>query len=75
MRRLLTIGLMALASGCATAPSRPVCIPVVPYDRDILRQADAEIAALEAANQAPVTRRMIEDYGDLRARNRAACRP
>jgi hypothetical protein len=64
---------MALLLGCATAPSRPVCIPPVPYSAETQGQAEAELAELERAGQAPVIRRFIEDYGDLRARNRAAC--
>lgn len=64
---------MALLAGCATAPSRPVCIPVVPYTAETQRQAAAELEALERENRAPVVRRFVEDYGELRARNRAAC--
>jgi hypothetical protein len=32
-----------------------------------------EMAALERDGRAPTLRRWIEDYGDLRARARAAC--
>ncbi len=74
MRHVSMLGIFLILAGCASGASRPVCIPVVPYSRDVQRQAAEELAALEQANQAPVTRRMIEDYGELRARNRAACR-
>ncbi len=72
--RALPFVLMVLLAGCATAPSEPVCIPVVPYSAETQRQAAEEIDGLAKEGRAPVLRRFTEDYGELRARNRAACR-
>jgi hypothetical protein len=73
MRLVLLFALMALLTGCATAASRPVCIPVVPYSTMTQRGAAEEMASLEQEGRAPIVRRFVEDYGELRARNRAAC--
>lgn len=73
MKRLLIFVLPALLTACATAPTKPVCIPVVPYSRETQNQAADELETLERENRAPTLRRFAEDYGELRARNRAAC--
>lgn len=70
MRHLLSIALMALLNACAPAGSDPACLALVPYDVQIQRQAAAELAALP---NGAVLARMIDDYGDLRARIRGAC--
>lgn len=72
--RVLPFALMALLIGCAPGASKPVCIPVVPYSAETQRQAAEEMAELAQEGRAPVLRRFTEDYGELRARNRAACR-
>lgn len=64
---------MALLSGCGQAISKPPCIPVIPYSRETQNQAADELEALERAGEAPTVRRFVGDYGELRARNRAAC--
>ena len=58
----------ALLGGCATGGSSGGCQPLVSYS------AEAQLSAADALRgAAPVLRGMIEDYGDLRARVRAAC--
>ncbi len=61
---------MALLSACAPAGSEPACLALVRYDAQSQRQAAAELAALPSG---AVLARMIDDYGDLRARIRGAC--
>ena len=61
---------MALLTACAPAGSEPVCLALVPYDRQTQQRAAEERAALP---NGAVLARMIDDYGDLRARIRAAC--
>ena len=70
MRHLPNIALMALLTACAPAGSEPVCLALVPYDRQTQQRAAEERAALP---NGAVLARMIDDYGDLRARIRAAC--
>jgi len=74
MRRLTTIAATAaLLGGCATGGSdvRPaMCGWVVAYAPALQAQAAAELAALEPAS---AIARLVEDYGELRARIRAAC--
>ena len=70
MRHLPSIALMALLTACAPAGSEPACFALVPYDAQSQRQAAAELAALPDGS---VLARMIDDYGDLRARIRGAC--
>lgn len=70
MRHLPSIALMVLLSACAPAGSEPVCFALVPYDAGSQRQAAEERAALPDGT---VLARMIDDYGDLRARIRGAC--
>lgn len=65
--------LMGLAACTAPTPVRPVCIQVIRYSPETQAAAAAEMEALAAENHAPTLRRFVEDYGDLRARNRAAC--
>jgi hypothetical protein len=61
---------MALLSACAPVGSEPTCFALVPYDAQSQRQAAAELAAQPDGS---VLARMIDDYGDLRARIRGAC--
>ena len=70
MRHLPNIALMALLTACAPAGSEPTCVALVPYDSQTQLQAAEELAALPAGS---VLARMIDDYGDLRARIRGAC--
>jgi hypothetical protein len=70
MRRLPSIALTALLTACAPAGFEPACLALVPYDARIQREAAEELAALPAGT---VVARMIDDYGDLRARIRGAC--
>lgn len=67
---MLAFALTALNAACATAPSDPLCLAVVPYGRADQAQAADELTRL--AGDA-VLRRLIEDYGALRARARAVC--
>lgn len=67
MLRLIGIGLMAaLLTGCGAATSS-VPVTLARYTAEEQRQA---ADALPGA--APILRRMIEDYGELRAQVRAA---
>jgi len=61
---------MAVLSACAPAGSEPVCLALVPYSHAMQAQAAEQLAALHAGS---VLARMIDDYGDLRARIRGAC--
>jgi hypothetical protein len=61
---------MALLGACAPAGSEPACLALVPYSRVVQVQAAEELVALPANS---VLARMIDDYGDLRARIRGAC--
>lgn len=61
---------MALLGACAPAGSEPICFALVPYSHAAQVQATEELAALPAG---AVLARMIDDYGDLRARIRGAC--
>ena len=70
MRHLPSIALMALLSACAPAGSEPGCFALVPYSHAMQVQAAGQLAALPAG---VVLMRMIDDYGDLRARIRGAC--
>ena len=72
-RRARIVALAALLSGCATGGSdvRPaMCGWLVPYTPAFQTRAAAELAALEPAS---AIARLVEDYGELRARIRAAC--
>ncbi|PWS34420.1 hypothetical protein DFH01_25735 [Falsiroseomonas bella] len=70
MRHLPSIALMVLLGACAPVGSEPACFAVVPYDAPSQRQAAVELAALPGDS---ALARMIDDYGDLRARIRGAC--
>jgi len=70
MKPLLIIAATALLSACATAPTDPICAPLARYDRETQRAAAAELHALPPG---VVLRRLIEDYGVLRARIAGAC--
>ncbi|WP_211848614.1 hypothetical protein [Neoroseomonas eburnea] len=61
---------MALLGACAPAGSEPACFALVPYDARSQQRAAEELAALQDGS---VLARMIDDYGDLRARIRGAC--
>ncbi|MFN6999465.1 MAG: hypothetical protein ACK4ST_05450 [Elioraea tepidiphila] len=61
---------MALLTACAPVASEPVCFALVPYDSQTQDRAAEELAALPDGS---VLARMIDDYGDLRARIRGAC--
>ena len=61
---------MALLTACAPVGSEPTCLALVAYDAQSQRQAAAELAAQPGGS---VLARMIDDYGDLRARIRGAC--
>lgn len=67
MRRLPSIALMVLLGACAPAGSEPACLALVPYSPAVQVQAAEELAALPDGS---VLARMIDDYGDLRARPR-----
>ena len=72
-RRARIVALAALLSGCATGGSdvRPaMCGWVVAYAPALQARAAAEFAALDPAS---AIARLVEDYGELRARIRAAC--
>lgn len=73
MRPGSIIALAGLIGGCATAGSDPrpaMCDWIVPYPRELQRAAADELSALPP-HAALV--RLIDDYGALRARIRAAC--
>ena len=70
MRHLPSIALMALLGACAPVGSEPACFALVPYSHAAQVQAAEELAALPDGS---VLARMIDDYGDLRARIRGAC--
>ena len=61
---------MALLGACTPTGSEPVCFALVPYSHAVQVQAAEDLAALPAGS---VLARMIDDYGDLRARIRGAC--
>ena len=61
---------MALLGACAPAGSEPVCFALVPYSHAMQVRAAEELAALPVG---AVLARMIDHYGDLRARIRGAC--
>lgn len=70
MRHLPSIALTALLGACAPVASEPGCFALVPYSHAAQVQAAEELAALPGGS---VLARMIDDYGDLRARIRGAC--
>ena len=77
MRLLLTLNVMALLAGCATAPSngRP-CPRVTEFPRDVQMASLEEIKqASERGVQMPATWRMLNAMASDRAFNRAICRP
>ena len=67
MRHLPSIALMALLGACAPVASEPVCFALVPYSHAVQIQAADELVALPNGS---VLARLIDDYGDLRARIR-----
>jgi len=70
IRLALTIAAtVGLVSGCATEGTRPACPALVAYPAEMQRRvADEMDAAVKVGAAWP---RLIEDYGDLRARCRA----
>ena len=70
MRHLPSIALTALLGACAPAGSEPACLALVTYSHGVQMQAAEELAAMPAGS---TLARMIDDYGDLRARIRGAC--
>lgn len=60
---------LLLLAGCEVQPIL-VCLSVANYDRSTQTRALHE---MEGLPQGSVLGRMIEDYGDLRARMRRAC--
>ena len=61
---------MALLSACGPGGSDRPCFALVPYSAETQSRAAAELAALP--RDAALVR-MIDDYGELRARIRGAC--
>jgi hypothetical protein len=61
-----------LVVGCATGGSSGACPALVPYGAATQQRILAELDRLPAEAVLP---RLIEDYGNLRARIRAACHP
>lgn len=73
MKRLVSIAAMMLSTGCVGVGSdaRPaMCDWMVHYSREMQKQAADELEQ----HDLPTLRRLIEDYGELRARMRAVCR-
>jgi hypothetical protein len=71
MRKLPSIALLVLLASCTTVSSDgPFCPALVPYPPEFQRRAAAELVALPPGS---ALARMIEDYGELRARIRGAC--
>jgi hypothetical protein len=71
MRKQLAIALTVLLAGCATAGSDGLlCQALVPYPPEVQRRAADELAVLPPDS---ALARMIDDYGELRARIRGAC--
>lgn len=74
MKRLGIIGAMAaLLTGCGTVSSEPrpaMCDWLVAYSPSIQQRAATELDALPPASALRV---LVDDYGELRARIRAAC--
>lgn len=76
MRRSVRIVLLAISvatvllAGCARVNSDLYCPYVMPYTLEVQRRAADELDRLPADSE---VRRMIEDYGELRARLREAC--
>lgn len=69
MKYILLLCLLVLA-GCGHNTAL-VCPSIVPYSPSIQQGAAAELKALPSNS---IVARMIDDYGELRARIRAACR-
>jgi len=75
MRRASIVAMVALLTGCATGGSdiRPaMCGWLVSYAPAFQKRAAEELDALPAS---AALRVLVEDYGELRARIRAACAP
>jgi len=70
MRLVPIIALMGLLSACVPGDSERSCFALVPYSGETQSQAAVELAALP--RDAALVR-MIDDYGELRARIRGAC--
>ena len=71
MRKRLAIAATVLLAGFATAGSDgPLCPALVPYPAEVQQRAADELGALPPDS---VLARLIDDYGELRARIRGAC--
>ena len=73
MRHAIIVALVALLTGCATGGSdvRPaMCGWMVTYAPAMQARAAEELDALPVGS---VLRVLVDDYGELRARIRAAC--
>lgn len=68
--RYIVLASALFLGGCTNHPTL-VCVSIAPYDRETQARALTELDALPPGT---VIARMIEDYGDLRARIRSACR-
>ena len=62
--------LMGLLAACAPGGSERPCFALVPYAAATQSRAAVELAALP---HDAVLARLVEDYGELRARIRGAC--
>ena len=67
-RQLSIVALAALVTACSGVCSDPVRHSLVPYPPEVQAAADAEMAG----GSCPVLSRFADDYGELRARIRAA---
>lgn len=75
MRHIALLALAVTLIGCASPTAAPgvrpaMCGWLTPYSAEFQTQAAEELAALA---QGAALRVLIEDYGVLRARIRAAC--
>lgn len=71
--RHVSIVLLVLLSGCAGTASSvrpPFCDWLKHYSADLQQAAADELER----NDVPVLRGLVDDYGELRARMRGACR-
>jgi len=75
LRILACVGVCGLLAGCATAKppapvAQPICLPMVSYSKAEQTKAADELAALPPDS---TLGRLVVDYGQLRAANRALC--
>jgi len=67
--KYLPILFSVFLAGCGHNTSL-VCPSIVPYSPSVQKEAATELKALPSNS---IVARMIEDYGELRARIRASC--